>query len=155
VVYPIYLHNLRNQPVVVVGGGQVGERKIAGLLPTGAAIRVISPAVTDQVQRWATEGRVMWVARPFQPGDLQGAFLTFAATDQRTVNAQVAQEARALGILCNVADAPAEGDFHLPALHRTPDLTIAVGTGGASPTRAKQVRDQLAAALQPIVGHDL
>jgi cobalt-precorrin 5A hydrolase/precorrin-3B C17-methyltransferase len=146
-VYPIFLHNLQGKLVVVVGGGQVGERKITGLLATNAHIRLISPDATAQLQALATAGQVEWLTRPYQPGDLQGAYLAFAATDQRAVNAQVAQDAHALGTLCNVADAPDEGDFHVPAVHRQSELTIAVGTGGSSPTRARQVRDQIANLL--------
>jgi cobalt-precorrin 5A hydrolase/precorrin-3B C17-methyltransferase len=147
-VYPIYLHHLQNQLAVVVGGGPVAERKVAGLLPTGISIRLISPTVTPTLQAWAANGQLAWKARPYRQGDLQDALLVFAATNQRAVNAQVAQDAQALRALCNVADAPAEGAFHVPAVHRQADLTIAVGTGGNSPARARQVRDLLAEALR-------
>jgi cobalt-precorrin 5A hydrolase/precorrin-3B C17-methyltransferase len=147
-VYPIYLHHLQNQLAVVVGGGPVAERKVAGLLPTGIAIRLISPTATAAIQAWATSGRIVWRERPYEQGDLQDALLVFAATNQRAVNAQVAQDAQALKALCNVADAPAEGAFHVPAVHRQADLTIAVGTGGSNPARAREVRDFLTAALQ-------
>jgi siroheme synthase (precorrin-2 oxidase/ferrochelatase) len=63
------------------------------------------------------------------------------------VNAQVAGEADALGLLCNVADDPQAGGFHLPAVHREPGLVVAVSTAGASPARAKRLRDQIAAWL--------
>jgi cobalt-precorrin 5A hydrolase/precorrin-3B C17-methyltransferase len=146
-VYPIFLHHLQGTLVVVVGGGRVGQRKVAGLLAVGAHVRLISPIVTPDLQAWAADSQIEWLARPYAPGDLQGALLAFAATDQRPVNAQVAADARALRILCNVADAPNEGDFHLPAVYRQAELTVAVGTGGASPTRAKTLRDQIATFL--------
>lgn len=151
-LYPIYLHSLADQLVIVVGGGRVGERKIAGLLTVGAQVRLISPATTPKIETLAASGAIEWLARPYQSGDLLGAYLAFAATDQRSVNIQVGQDARALGVFCNVADAPDEGDFHLPALHRQDDLTIAVGTGGSSPTRAKKVRDWIIAALSERLG---
>lgn len=146
-VYPIYLHSLHERLAVVVGGGRVGERKVAGLLAVGAQVRLIAPQATEQLAAWAQEGRLHWLPRPYQPGDLIDAFLVFAATNQRPVNQQVAQDAAAAGALCNVADAPHEGHFHLPALHRTADVTIAVGTGGHDPRRAKAVRNQIAARL--------
>lgn len=149
-VYPIALHSLHQRLAVVIGGGPVGERKVAGLLAAGAQVRLIAPQVTPQLATWAQEGRVAWLARPYQSGDLTGAFLVFAATDQRTVNAQVAQDAAAGGALCNVADAPQEGNFHLPAVHRTEELTLAVSTSGRNPRRAKAVRDQLAALLRTL-----
>ena len=147
-VYPIYLHRLTGSLVVVIGGGAVGKRKIHGLLPTGAHIRLISPQATPALRALAAAGQIEWLERAYQPGDLHGARLAFAATDQRTVNAALAAEAAASNILCNVADDPVAGDFHLPALHRQDELTIAIGTGGSSPTRAKAVRDQIAHALK-------
>lgn len=146
-VYPLYLTQLNKVLAVVVGGGAVGERKISGLLAAGAQVRVISPEGTAQIQTWAQQGRIEWLARPYQLGDLADAFLAYAATNLRTVNAQVAQEAAQLRILCNVADAPAEGNFHVPAVHRQSGLVIAVGSGGQSPKRVKQVRDWIAAWL--------
>jgi len=144
VSYPIVLMSLRDAPVVVVGGGAVGERKVRGLLAAGAAVRLISPAATEQLRAWAAAGRIAWAPREYATGDLEGARLVFAATNRRQVNAQIAGDAAARGLLCNVADAPAEGNFHLPAVYRGHGLTIAVGTDGANPARAVAVRDAIA-----------
>ncbi|MDQ3248936.1 MAG: bifunctional precorrin-2 dehydrogenase/sirohydrochlorin ferrochelatase [Chloroflexota bacterium] len=146
-VYPIYLTGLANRLAIVVGGGLVGTRKAGGLLAAGGRVRLISPQATPTIQDWAAGGALEWLARPYQPGDLHGALLVFAATNQREVNAAVAQEAAGLGVLCNVADAPEEGNFHVPALHRQVGLTIAVGSGGQSPTQTKQMRDKIAEML--------
>lgn len=143
-VYPIYLHQNSSLSAVVVGGGPVGQRKVTGLLSAGARVRLVSPTATPHLQDLAAAGRIEWLPRPYQTGDLDGALLAFAATNQRPVNAQVALDARNARILCNVADAPDEGDFHVPAIHRQGDLTIAVGTGGHSPTHARRVRDLIA-----------
>ena len=145
--YPITLTNLRGALAVVVGGGAVGGRKLRGLLAVGAAVRLISPAATPELRALADRGTITWHARPYQPDDLAGARLVFAATDQRAVNAQIADDAAAMGILCNVADDPHAGDFHLPAVYREPGLLVAVSTAGASPMRAKRLRDQIAAWL--------
>lgn len=142
-VYPITLANMQGAGAVVVGGGPVAQRKVAGLLNAEAAVRLISPDATPQLTAWATAGRLTWERRAYQPGDLVGARLAFAATNQRQVNAQVAAEAHAAGILCNIADNPAEGDFHVPAVYRQPGLVVAVSTAGNSPTRARQIRDKI------------
>ena len=146
--YPIVLTNLSGAPVVVVGGGPVGERKVRGLLEAGARVRLISPEVSPQLRAWAAAGRIVWQPRAYAPGDLAGARLVFAATGEREVNARVARDAALHGALCNVADAPAEGDFHLPALHRSGEMTIAVSSGGAAPGRAAALRDAIAAWLE-------
>ena len=142
-VYPIFLHQMNGARVVVVGGGAVGERKIQGLLAVGAHVTLIAPQATLPLQAYAAEGKIAWIQRGFQSGDLENAVLAFAATDQRTVNQQVAAEAKQQHTLCNVADCAEEGDFHLPALHRTGDLTIAVGSRGRDVHAAKRMRDRI------------
>src|SRR5690606_10475975 len=87
--------------------------------------------------------------RAYRQGDLREAYLAFAATDSREVNAAVILEARDLGVLVNAADAPADGDFTLPALLRRGDVTVSVSTGGRSPALAALIRDHLAATLGP------
>ncbi len=146
-VYPIYLTHLAGAPVTVVGGGQVAGRKVAGLLAAQAAVTVISPALTPELARLAAAHELTWRARPYVPGDLAGARLVFAATNVRMVNALVARDAARLGILCNVADAPEEGTFHLPAVHRQAEVVVAVGTSGTAPGRAKTLRDRIATWL--------
>jgi len=147
-VYPVNLSQIAGKRVVVVGGGPVGQRKIKGLLAVGAQIDLISPKITGQLQTWANATEINWLPRPYQSGDLTNATLVFAATNQRAVNAQIAREAAKLGILCNVADAPGAGDFHLPAVHRQPGLVVAVSTSGKNPGRAAQIRNRIAAWLE-------
>lgn len=148
-VYPVILTQMENAPVVVVGGGSVGERKVKGLLAVGAAVRLISPTVTPQLQGWAEAALLDWQARPYQgPQDLAGMRLVFAATDRRDVNAQVARDAANLRLLCNVADAPAEGNFFVPAVYRTEAVLVAVSTAGKSPTQARRLRDAIAGWLK-------
>ncbi len=142
--YPIILTGMQGVAVTVVGGGAVGERKVRGLLAAGAAVRLISPVASEQLQAWAAAGQIEWEVRPYQAGDLAAARLAFACTNARVVNAMVAHEAAESGVLCNVADAPSEGNFHLPALHRSAGLTVAVSTSGTNPTRAAVMRDAIA-----------
>lgn len=152
-VYPIYLTNLAQVRTVVVGGGQVAERKIRALLAGGARVCLIAPTVTPQLQQWAATGVLDWQARPYQPGDLDDAFLAFAVTDQRAVNAQIAAEAHDRRLLCNVADQAEEGNFHTPATLRLADeeagagaqeeIVVAIGSTGKQPRRVKQIRTWL------------
>lgn len=141
--YPIFL-NLRARLVVIVGAGVVGRRKLAGLLHCEARIRLVDPCLAGQPR---PDAAVETIARKFQTGDLAGAALVFACTDQSEVNQAVAAEARRCGIFCSSSEQPTRGDFALPAVHRRGPLTIAVSTGGASPALAAQLRDQLAEQL--------
>lgn len=143
--YPVLLR-LQGALCVVVGGGPVGRRKAAGLLAAGARVRLVAGGAVEGME---TDPALEVVARPFRAGDLAGARLAFAATDERRVNEAVAAEARRLGIPVNLAEAPDRGDFTLPAVLRRGELTLAVGTGGASPALAAELRDRLATLLGP------
>jgi precorrin-2 dehydrogenase / sirohydrochlorin ferrochelatase len=138
VLYPIFL-DLSGRRCVVVGGGEVANRKARKLLQARARVVVVSPEVKPELESVAVEIH----RRVYREGDLEGAFLAFAATSSREVNAAVSREAKDRGVPVNVADAPAEGDFALPSTLRRGRLQVAVSTGGASPALAKQIRGEL------------
>jgi siroheme synthase-like protein len=147
--YPIVLTNLQAARCVIVGGGQVAERKVEALLECGAQVVVVSPTVTERLQGWALEGHLVHIARAFEAGDLDGALLVFAATNSREVNASVARAGRELRSLVNVTDDPLAGDFHTAAAVRQGDLLLVVSTGGASPAVAALVRRKLLTMFGP------
>ncbi len=137
--YPVFL-DLTNVRVLLVGGGAVAERKLAGLAAAGAQVTVVAPVVTEGVVRMAAHVR----RRPYAAGDCGGHQLVIAATDDPAVNAAVAAEARAAGVWVNSADDPANCTFTLPAVVRRGPVVAAVGTGGASPALASYLRDRIA-----------
>ena len=140
---PINL-DIRDRLTIVVGGGPVAARKCAALLEAGARILVIAPELDDTITACLEGVSIRHLAREFRPGDLDGAFLVFAATDDADVNRVVAREAASRAILADIADAPGLGAFTLPAVMRRGSLQIAVSTGGKSPALARQIRDRLA-----------
>lgn len=135
---PVNLHPA-GRLAVVVGGGRVGRRKVAVLLASGARVRLIDPA------GWPEETPVGLevVPRVFQPEDLEGGWLVFAATDDAEVNRQVAAAARQRGIPVSLADAPESGDFTLPASRTLDELVVSVSTSGCSPALAAVAADWL------------
>jgi precorrin-2 dehydrogenase/sirohydrochlorin ferrochelatase len=143
--YPVVLR-LSGRLCVVIGAGEIAWRKVQGLRAAGARVRVIAPHIHPELQE---NKEIEFICRPFLPEDLAGAFLVFAATNDRSVNAQVAACARQQGSLLNSADDPAGSDFHLPAVLQRGELTVAVSSGGGSPAFAAQLRDRLAAELGP------
>jgi siroheme synthase-like protein len=136
--YPIFL-DLRDKPVLVVGAGNVALRKAKGLLEAGARVRAVAPAGVPEFEKLP----VNWLRRKFRVADLKGVCLVFTATDDREVNAAVARAAKRLGIPVNVADAPGECDFFVPARIRRGDLQIAISTSGRSPRIAAGLRRQI------------
>jgi precorrin-2 dehydrogenase/sirohydrochlorin ferrochelatase len=146
--YPICLNNLNRSACVVVGGGQVAERKVLSLLGAHAVTKVISPRLTGTLRQLAERGTIEHIARPYRPGDLDGAFLVIAATDDPDTNRAVTEEAEMRQILVNVVDDPLLGNFTLPAVLRQGSVTVSISTGGQSPALAAHIRDR----LQPHVG---
>jgi precorrin-2 dehydrogenase/sirohydrochlorin ferrochelatase len=140
---------LAHKQVLVVGAGKVGEPKIAGLLETGARIRVVALEATPTVRGWARERKIELEIRPFNASDLDGAFLAIVATASRTLNERVYNEAQRRGILCNVVDVPDLCDFFYPSVVRRGDLQIAVSTAGNSPSLAQKIRQQLEKQFGP------
>lgn len=136
---------LQGRKCVVVGAGDVGERKIDALLESGAEVVVIGPDATTDVRAWARDGRIAWTDREYAAGDLDGAFLAIAATDDREVNRRIAEEASERRVLLNVVDDPELCMFTAPALLKRGDLTVAISTNGKSPAMARKVREDLEA----------
>lgn len=132
---------------VVIGGGAVAERKVTVLLDAGASVMLISPTVTDTLASMADKGLLTCVMRPYAPGDLRGAFLVYAASNDKLVNEEVALESGNLGIPVNVASHAEAGNFISPGVVRRGRLTVAVSTSGAGPSAAAQVKSVLEEAL--------
>ncbi|NEM08796.1 uroporphyrinogen-III C-methyltransferase [Geodermatophilus normandii] len=145
VVYPVGLR-LLGRRVVVVGGGQVAHRRVAGLLESRARVTVVSPEVTPALEALVAPGSLTWVRRGYQPGDLDGAWYAVAATDDPAVNAAVAEEAERLRVFCARADDRSASSVWTPAVGRQGDLVVGVH-GGGDPQRAVGVRDAVVAGL--------
>jgi siroheme synthase-like protein len=144
--YPVSLA-LEGRRSVVIGGGVVAERRVEGLLAAGAAVTVVSPALSPTLAGLAAGGRIDHVARPYRAGDLAGAAVALAAVDDPQVTAAVAREARERGIWLNAADDARHCDFMLPAVVRRGLVTVAVSSGGTSPALTRALREHLDAVL--------
>ncbi len=150
--YPIALTQLAGVRCVVVGGGEVAARKVGALLESGAHVRVISSTLQGELCAWHESGKIEYVERPYQHGDLTGSMLAIAATNRREVNAAVAEEARLLGILHNIADDPEHSSFHTLAAVSRGNVLLAASTGGDSPALAAHIRRRLEQTFGPEYG---
>ncbi len=137
---------------VVVGGGEVGFRKVESLVAAGASVRVVAPELHQGIVDLAKRGAVSVVDRGYEQGDLDGAVLAVAATSDREVNRAVAAEAEERHILVNVVDAPELCNFIVPSVIHRDELTVAISTGGLSPSLAKHIRQKLEETLVPEYG---
>ena len=149
--YPAFL-DLRGRPAVVVGGGEVAFRKVESLLAGGARLKVVAPELHSGIEDLAGRGMVTVERRPYLSGDLQGAMLAVAATSDLEVNRAVAAEASERNLLLNVVDVPELCNFIVPSVIRRDELTVAISTGGLSPSLAKHIRQKLEETLVPEYG---
>ena len=140
--YPVMLE-LSGRRCVVIGAQAIGEGKVEGLLAAGADdVLVVEPSVDD---RFDGVAEVRVERRAWRSGDLEGAFLAVASSDDGVARAAIAREARARGVLLNVVDDIPHCDWAAPAVVRRGDLVLAIGTGGVSPAVARLVRERLQA----------
>jgi precorrin-2 dehydrogenase/sirohydrochlorin ferrochelatase len=140
--YPVFL-DLRRRPAIVIGGGEVAERKVRALLASGAKVRVIASEATPSLVKMAKEEKIRLRLRGYRIGDLMGYPLVFAATDDHKVNLMVHDEVQIRSGWVNVVDDPDLCTFYAPAVLSRGHLSIAVSTAGTSPTLAKRIKEDL------------
>jgi precorrin-2 dehydrogenase / sirohydrochlorin ferrochelatase len=134
---------------VVIGGGAVGERKVRTLLEAGAKVKVITPEATPRLKKLAGDDTIELIERPYQRGDLKGAAVVIASTDERDVNQAIYEEALDEGVPVNVVDDPPHCTFIAPSIVRRGDLMIAISTGGTNPAMAVRIRERLEKEFGP------
>lgn len=140
--FPVNL-DLEGKPCLVIGGGEVAQRKVWGLLQSGARITVVSPHLSLELTQLAEEGRIAVIQREYQRGDLKGMLLVFGATDDPEVARRITEEANAEHCLVNLADLPSHCDFILPAILERGNLVIGFSTQGRCPALAQWLRDRI------------
>ena len=143
---PLFL-DIKNKPCLIVGGGVIAERKVSILARAQASITIIAPEITAEIKRKLDDKVVVWQEKTFSVDDLGNGSnkyqIVIAATDDRKVNAEVAQLCRNKNIIVNTADDSKNCDFILPSIIDRSPVQIAVSTGGASPVLARMLRTKL------------
>ena len=140
--YPVCL-DISGERCVVVGGGEVAERKVIGLLECGAKVVLVARTLTPALRAMRDAGKIEQASDDYKEEYLEGAFLVIGATDRADVNEKVSQDARERGILVNIVDVPARCNFIVPSVFRRGDLLVAVSTGGKSPALARRLREEI------------
>ncbi len=149
--YPISL-DISNEKCVVVGGGDVAERKIIRLLECGARVVLVGKTITPGLRAMKDKETIEHVPDDYREEHIEGAFLVIGATDRNDVNERIYRDSRSRGILVNVVDEPARCNFIVPAIFRRKDLLIAISTGGKSPALARKLREKMEEKYGPEYG---
>jgi len=140
--FPVFLE-LKDQAVLVVGGGEVAARKIRLLLRAGARIRLVAPEREEEVEIWLAGGAIELAGEAFDAAQLEGCRLCIAATDDREVNRAVVAAARQQGVLANAVDDPSVSDWVTPSIVDRNPLLVAIGTAGHAPVLGRRLRERL------------
>ena len=140
--YPLFL-DITDRRCIVIGGGDVAERKVERLLDCGASVVVVGKTLTPGLEAIKKAGRINHIAADYDKSFIDDAFLVIGATDRDDVNADISRDGREKGILVNIVDDPDKCNFVLPSLLKQGDLLIAISTGGKSPALAKNLREEM------------
>lgn len=150
-LYPLFA-DISGRQTLVVGGGEVGERKAAALLEAGARVTVGAPDLTPLLRDWVAQGRILWRSGRFDEVWLDGAWLVIAATDDPALHRRIAAQAEARHLFVNVVDDAALSSFHVPAVVDRDPVTIAISSGGHAPVLARLLRERLETLIDPVTG---
>ncbi len=130
--YPVNL-DIKDRKCLVIGGGDVGTRKVMTLLECMASVTVVSPAASEKLLKLAGLDIISLIKRSYIESDLEGMFLVICATDDEKLNWKVSRDAENLNMLCNIADRPEACNFILPSVVKRGDLVISISTSGQKP----------------------
>ncbi|HEY0211208.1 siroheme synthase CysG [Acerihabitans sp.] len=144
--------DLRQRPVLVVGGGEVAARKILLLRRAGAQVRVVAQSLSPELDLQAQSGHIHWLGETFAAGMLDGVFLVIAATNDRALNAEVYAAAEQRHILANVVDDQPMCSFIFPSIVDRSPIMVAISSGGAAPVLARILREKLESLLPAFLG---
>ncbi len=153
-LFPIFL-KLKNKMCLVVGGGRVAERKVKKLLEADAAITVIAPEITEELENLAKRTKIVYKNENYKPGNLHAYFLVIASTDSDVINNMINSEAEENNILVNSVDDPENCNFIVPSLLERGDLQIAVSSSGKVPYFTKKLRQYLEKMFYQEMGKDI
>lgn len=149
--YPVSL-DISDKKCVVIGGGEVAERKIMRLLECGARVVLVGKSIIPGLRAMSEEGVIEHVPCDYSEEHIEGAFLVIGATDRDDVNERIYRDSNSREILVNIVDEPARCNFIVPAIFRRKDLLIAISTGGKSPALAGRLRKSMEEKYGPEYG---
>ena len=142
--FPLFI-DISKKKIVVVGAGKIASRRIATLLRFADRVTVIASSLPPALSEAAAAGRIEHIARHYLPGDMAGAELALAATNDPAVNEAVWAECRALGVPVSVASDRSKCDFYFPGVITHEPVVVGVVADGKDHAAARRACDRIRA----------
>ncbi|VFP88783.1 siroheme synthase CysG [Candidatus Erwinia haradaeae] len=148
---PIFL-NIKNKPVLVVGGGNVAKRKIKLLNEAGAYIKIVANQLCIELSAMHKKNQLEWIATTYQSQQLEKVFLVIVATNSSELNHSIYQDATSRHLIVNVVDEPENCSFIFPAIIDRSPVIIAISSSGTAPVLSQLIREKIEAVLPANLG---
>ncbi len=146
------LLNLKDQKIVVIGGGKIATDKVGHLLDFTNNITIVAPAIVDErLHTYIQEHNLHYIPRAYEKGDIQSFFIAIVAVDDIALQKAIYEECQEHKVLCNAVDSIEYCDFIFPSYIKEGDLIVAFSTSGASPALSKYLRR----AIQKLLPNDI
>ncbi|MFT6425666.1 MAG: uroporphyrin-III C-methyltransferase/precorrin-2 dehydrogenase/sirohydrochlorin ferrochelatase [Celeribacter sp.] len=149
--FPMFLR-MADRDVIIVGGGETAAQKARLMLKSEARITFVAQALDDELKTLVAEGRAQHVCGPITPETFKGAALVFVGSGCPGLDASIHALVRDAGVLVNVVDQPSLCEANTPSLVDRDPLVVAIGTEGAAPVLARQIKTHLEQVLEPKIG---
>ena len=148
---PIFI-DIKQQPCLVVGGGDIAYRKINLLLKADAAVTCVSKECCDGIVQLVQSNKITHIEKAFEVTDINSQVLIVSATDDSTLNAHVSELAKSANIPVNVVDSPALCSFVMPSIVDRSPIVIAISSAGKAPVLARLIRAKLESTIPHAYG---
>ena len=148
---PIFI-NVRQNPCLVIGGGDIALRKINLLIKAQAKVDCLSPLFCEGITNLSQSGDVNLIQKRFESDDIKDYAIIIASTDDSSVNALISKSAKKARIPVNVVDSPELSSFIMPSIVDRSPVIIAVSSAGRAPVLARIIRAKLETVIPSAYG---
>ena len=145
--FPLFI-DLSDKKIVIIGAGQIAARRAASLAAFCGDIVVIAPRICERIKEMSINGSLKLIEKPYEPGDIEDAFIVLAATDSKSLNDRICTDGRAKGIYVNHASDQNECDFFFPAVVCKDNIVAGISSGGSDHEAVRRARETIEKALE-------
>lgn len=149
--FPLFV-DISDKKIVVVGAGKIAARRVKILVDFGAAIVVVAPQISPELEQMEQEHKITIIRREYQREDIYDAWMVLATTDNHKLNEEIYSVAKCLGALVNVASNREKCDFHFPGIVKKDSYVVGINASGKDHHGAAVLREKISEVLEEYEG---